>query len=589
MNHFVWRRAWRFLFATSLVVSGCSRLAVPSASVPSEGAGNPKPPRAATVTTQSDNGKGMVIEVGPADAETLNPILMADNVSANVADLMYLKLVGVDPQTGAPVPEIAESWTFSADGRKVTFHLRDGMEWSDGKPLTARDVQFTLDAIASDLVNSPAKGNVERIAKVRVVDDLNLDLYLTDIDCTVVPGLTQFGILPAHLFAADFSDIMESPENDAPSVVSGPFKFVEWQRDDHITLLRNPTYYKGAPKVDGWIYRILPDAPGVLNALDTGDADIGSAQPEQISDLGSRIRGGAPLRIATFESTSLAWLGMNMADPQNPQPGWTDLDGNGAFDEGEPDLTQTPHPVLGDIAVRRAIAQAIDYEGIIGSVVYGQGRLAVSNVVPAFGWAYNDALVQVRYDPTAAAALLAQAGWRDSDGDGKLERQGRPLKLRLLTNAGNTVRTSIATILSDNMERLGFQIEMEILEFGAVIDKLLGQDFDLVVFGTDSPPDPDDSSSWRFRDDFPGEGGNFVSYQSPAVERLFSASRSATGCDRATRGELFKQIQRQLFEDLPYVFLYIPLDNRVWSTRLHGLDPGPWSMYHNIETWTVDR
>lgn len=530
---------------------------------------------------------GFIIESSFADASQLNPILSADSASSDVNSKLYLGLVTLHEETGEIIGQIAESWEVSEDGLTYTFHLRDDIVWSDGEPLTAEDVKFTYDAIASDLVETPRKSNVELVDSMEVVDDYTLEVNFTEIDCTALQNFT-LGVLPAHAFADDFSDIMDSPENSAPSVTSGPFVFSEHEADSFVTLLANPDYYEGAPNVEGWTYRIFADQSAELEALLAGETDVTTVSPQFVSVVEGAIAEGDPLQMKKFFDDGYTYIGFNMANPDNPQPGWEDLDEDGEYDPDEPPLEQEPHPVFSDRAVRLAISHAIDYTNIINRVVFGEGTQAVSNVLPAVEWAYDESLQPYEFDTEMAAQILTDAGWEDTNGDGIREKDGQQLRFTLMTNAGNEVRENIAQIVKDTLEseELGFAVDLEIIEFGTVVENLLGQTFDAVIIGwTGLGSDPEDSSFWAYRNDSPGGGFNFVSYYNEEVEEKLNEARSLPGCGVEERGQLYRDIQTQILDDAPYTFLYVPLTNVVWNTRLEGIDPQPWSTYYNVEGW----
>ncbi|MDQ3248476.1 MAG: ABC transporter substrate-binding protein, partial [Chloroflexota bacterium] len=217
---------------------------------------------------------GVWTRVSSTDASNLNPITQADAASADISGMLSPGLIGVDPVSGQFVPagSMSESWEVSADGLTWTFHLRDGVLWSDGDPIDAADFKYTYDAIASDLVETPRKANVESIESIEVVDPLTVVVTFKQVKCD---GLTDVGLgwLPSHLFAADFSDIMQNEFNEAPSVSAGPFVFQSWTRDDNTILVRNDQYWEGAPPMDGMIFKVVPDPGARLAQLQSGEVD----------------------------------------------------------------------------------------------------------------------------------------------------------------------------------------------------------------------------------------------------------------------------------------------------------------------------
>jgi peptide/nickel transport system substrate-binding protein len=529
---------------------------------------------------------GFIVESSIADAQILNPILSSDSPSSDVHTKLFLGLLTLDEFTGEIIGEIAESWTTSEDGLTYTFKLRGDIFWTDGTPVTAKDIKFTYDAIASELVDTPRKSNIELVEEFRVVDDYTLEIEFHTLDCTALQNLT-LGILPSHMYAEDFSDIMESPLNQEPTVTNGPFKFQEWIKDDHVTLVQNDDFYLGASNLDGWIMRIVADSSAGLAAFLAGEVDITGVSPQFVSVIEGEIAKGSPFVMKKFFNDGYQYVGFNMANPENPEMGWVDADESGEFEEGEaPNLEQEPHPILGDVRVRQAISYSLDYTNMINKVAFGQGAPIVANVLPAIEWAYNDDLEPYVLDTEMAEVLLDEAGWAREGEGGVRMKDGQPLALSILTNAGAETRENIAAIMKDNLDALGFDITLDILEWGTVVGKLLGQQYDMVIIGwIGMGSDPEDSVFWAYRYDDPGGGFNFVSYYNEEVEELLFEAKSLPGCSTEARSEKYRRIQELIHEDAPYAFLINSLGNVIWNTRLRGVEPGPWSTYYNVHTW----
>lgn len=530
---------------------------------------------------------GFLVESVYGDATTLNPLLAQDNPSFRVISKIYLSLLNVDPFRGEIIGEIAKSWDISDDTLEYTFHLRDDIKWTDGVPLTAKDVKFTFDAIASEKVGSSRAYAVQLVKEVQVIDDYTIKFIFREVDCPALGNLGQ-SILPAHKFAADFSDMAKSPENAAPSVASGPFMFKEWVRDDHVTLVANPNYYKGAPNVEGWTMRVYVDSAAALEAVLAGEIDVASVEPQFVSTVEKAIAGGKPLKITKSLSDGYQYITFNLADPAKPQRGYVDENANGAFDEGESPLINDPHPVLGDLAVRKAIAHAIDYPNLIDKVLFGQGVQAVADVLPAIKWAYNDELKPYTFDPKLAASLLDAAGWVAQTEGGVRAKDGVPLRFSLATDTGSDVNENILLIVKDSLEKIGFEVNLEFLEWGALVDILDNQTYDAAKIGwVGLGSDPDNSWYWTYRNDEPGFGFNSGSYYNATQEANIWAGRSVPGCAPADRAPFYKENQQIVYDELPYIFLYVPLVNTITHTRVHGVAPGPWSTYYNVEEWYI--
>ncbi len=509
-----------------------------------------------------------------ADASILNPILWSDSASSGIGGFFFPSLIAVDPQSGAYVTDgsMSESWEASEDGLTWTFKLRDGVTWSDGDPVDANDFKYTYDAIASDLVETPRKSLIEKIESIEVVDPLTLKVTFKEVKCDGFGDL-GLGWLPSHLYAADFSDIMSSPLNEAPTVSAGPFTFQSWTRDDNVIMVRNESYWEGAPYMDGMITRVVPDSGARLAQLLSGEIDITGLEPAQLTS----VEGNPDITVFSANDDGYDYIGLNLANPANPQPG---KDENGEL------IPQDPHPILSDINVRKAIAHALDYKTIIDSVYLGRGYQIASNVLPAIEWAHDPSIQPYAYDQELAKQLLEEAGWVDSNGDGVREKDGVELKLTLVTNAGNKVREDLGALVQDQLNQIGFNIDFQAIDFGTLVEQLLGQTYDMVIIGwTGLGSDPNDDAFWRSDFDTPGSGFNFVSYQNPKIDELLAAGVSVPGCDPAERAPYYKEIQQIIHDDVPYVFISGGVGDTGYNNRWAGIDPGPWSFYWNVHQW----
>jgi peptide/nickel transport system substrate-binding protein len=359
---------------------------------------------------------------------------------------------------------------------------------------------------------------------------------------------------------------------------------VEWVKDDHITLVSNPDYWRGAPHLDGFVYKVVPNATVGVQQLKTGEVDIyDGIEPKYLVEMELEPQ----LNIYKYFDDGYTYIAFQMGDPDNPQPRINE-DGSANEDHGI-------HPILGDLRVRRAITHAVDRNIIISKVIFGQGAPTNANVLPAITWAYNDELQPREFDMEKAAALLEEAGWTDQDGDGVREchgcmyaAEGTPLKLKLITNSGNETRESIGLIVQDQLGQLGFVIEFEAMEWNAFVSTLVGQNFDMCIVGwTDVGSDPDDEGLFGSANDQPGGGFNFVSYNNPEVDELLKQAKTIPGCKVEDRGPLYRDIQAKIYEDQPYTFLYVPRSILVYNKRIAGMELGAWDFRYSIYNWYI--
>jgi len=525
-----------------------------------------------TATPTSPPQGGVFVQALGSNPTILNPILAADPPSFSVISLVFPRLVGQDPFSGAAAPaEMAEGWEISGDGLVWTFHLRQGVTWTDGEPVDGADFKYTYDAIASDAVNSPRKSYLTGVESIETPDPYTVIITFNQVTCDAL--LKNFWVpwLPSHLYAQDFSDISEYDE--APPVSAGAFIFEDWVPGDHVSLVRNPDYWKGAPFMDGVIFKVVPDPGARLAQLQAGEVDLITAQLDQLTS----ITLDPSLRLYTSELDGYDFIALNLANPDNPQP---------AFGETGELVTQEPHPVLGDVNLRRAIAYSLDYDAILSTVYRGQGYRLASNVLPAVAWAYDSSIEPYPYDPQMATQLLEDAGWTDSNRDGIREKDGHRLALTLTADAGNSLFQDLAVLIQEHLGRVGFDITVETLEYGTLVGTLLNQTYDMVIMKLEGlGADPNDSVLWSRSYDIPGAGFNFTSYQNPDLEQLLQSALSVPGCTTTGRAPLYHRVQQIIHDDVPVIFISGSIGNAGYTSRWRGIAPGPWSLVHNIHEW----
>ncbi len=546
----------------------------PAEAVPA--AESPVPTPAAAPLVDAPAPGGELREVVAADATGFNPILTTDPTGSRVIDLIYPRLVGQDPTQGFPVPtELAARWAVSPDGLTYTFTLRAGVQWSDGAPVTAADVKFTYDALASERVQSPYRDRAAAIARVETPDDQTVVVTLHSPTCSALLNLRR-PLLPSHRFAPDFSDLQSNPLNTAPTVSAGPFAFVDHVPGDQIVLARNEGYWKGAPRLDRWILQVMPDTAARRQAVETGAADLAAFDPLEIVQNG--LPASPQVSIYDHPADGYTLLAINLADPADPQPG---RDAAGAV------IPQPPHPILGDAAVRQALAEAIDRRALLDEVWRGQGYLVDSYVLPTVGWAAADLPAPV-YDPARAAQRLEEAGWTDADGDGVRASGETRLHLTLHTNEDNALRVQLANRIADSLRGVGFEIDLAVAPFEEVAAALIDQRFDLAVIGWENVgADPALSPFWHSRQDQPGAGFNFTSFQDAEVDGWLDAADQAPQCGLDARGALYRQVQERIAQTRPYIFLVGHQAAWVYANRWQGIAPGPWGLTYNVESWAL--
>jgi peptide/nickel transport system substrate-binding protein len=570
----LWWTTLRVLCAAVLLIVGCQPAPVVPAATSAPAATNAPAPGATQVgqsaaqavpTTQASNaaapqptakaGGQLVYAVVGSDVRILNPILQSDTVSGAITERLFEPLVYEDPKTGAPVPSLADSWTISPDGLVYTFKIHPGVKFHDGQPMTADDAKFTLDILKTDKVKTTRTANVEKIQSTEVVDPLTLRVTLSEVFCPFLNSLTPLGILPKHLLE-NTTNLNEDPFNLKP-IGTGPFTFVEWVKDDHVTLQANDNYWNGRPKIDRFVFKPLKDRGALLAQLKTGDVDIATIEPLEVKEMSAEPN----LQIVTYYAAGITYLGYN-----------------------------TRLPGLDDVQVRQALNYALDRQVIIDQVLLGEGRPMASDV-PQDSWAYDPNVMQYDFNPDKARQLLDSAGWVPG-ADGVRAKNGQLLKFTLWTNSGDKVREAIVTIAQQQFNDVGVSVDLQFEDFASLINQINKVDFGMFVSGFVFGADPDNYDLWhssRKPDPTTGkEGFNRVGFSTPELDQLMEQGRTLPGCDQARRKDIYAQDQAIVANGAPWNFLHQAQTPIAVNKRVVGVQPSTWRRFlYNVQDWTL--
>jgi len=542
---------------------------------------------------------GIILEgnIG-GDVATLNPILSSDTASSRIIGLTNVGFLGVDVQNAVIAPNqpgaLVSDWTVSEDGLIYTFTLRQDLAWSDGTPITSADIAYSWEAIklgAEGLVDVPASYVIDPteatgILDVTFPDDYTVVVTFATAECTALGYAASLVPVPAHLLPEDVSTLGDAEFNLNPTVGSGAFLFSELRPGEQVAVIANPDYVdaiNGTVVPEGYIYKSVGDQTVQVEQFLAGELNMIDNPPvNRRADIRA-----TDAQYYNYPGNAWDYLAFNLADPNNPQ---------NAFDEAGNLIDQGNHPIFGDIRVRQAIALGVDVESIISAAVFNEGQRMTSFLIPA-SWAYDDALAPIPFDTTAAAALLAEAGWVDADGNGVLEatadalyaEEGTEFTFTLFTNQGNTRRNAIATLIQDQLSQLGIRVDYQTIDFNTLLDIIDSQTFDSVILGWRNgyPDDPDATQLFTPASDVIGSGSNFTSFNNAEFTDLNAQAKSLIGCAVEERAPLYQQMQAIMQEELPYLWLFAQDGVYTASANVSGFDPLPSQMLWNIDAWSV--
>jgi peptide/nickel transport system substrate-binding protein len=574
------RLFWGSLAAAFLIIamlSGCSFVAErpvqqptpdaetlqPTALEPSPTPGVAGPPTA----TPLPQGGNLTLRLA-ADVAELRPWQPRSRGEEQVTAMLYNGLMRLDNEL-RPVPDLAESWETTPDGRTLTFTLRSDLTWHDGVPLEAEDVLFTLEQLRSlPLTSTALLADLRYIGAATAPTSSTVVITLTSRFAPVLAALAV-PVLPRHLLedrAIDELNFWEVP------VGSGPFMLAERQPGQSYVLERNERFHRGAPVIERVAFVVAPDDEVAIEAL----ADERLLLTELAWGTQSAVAQASPETIfGAYPENGYYFLGFNLR-------------------EGRP---------FADPRVREALALAVDMPRLVESVTKGQGILVGSSALPG-SWADLTPPPAGGTDLDAARELLDDAGWTLPQGATLRQRRGDPLTVSLYVRGDDERRVLAARQIAASAAAIGMQIEVEPADFGSVLLSRYAPpfDFDLLLGswsnGAGDPDyadvafyDPDDFALFHSSQLNQGETDerstrNFVGYSDPGYDNQAQAARQLYNLDE--RVAAISQAQARIAADQPYLFLWVDRIPVAISPRLTTLD-GPIDLESPLYYWNIER
>ena len=407
----------------------------------------------------------------------------------------------------------------------MTWHLHEGVLWSDGVEFTAEDVKFTLDFVH----NTPQVYNQSEYNKIidaKIIDDYTIVMTWDDL-YTFYSGIFE-AMLPKHILGhLSWEAISQyEPFNRGPEFIgTGPFMFAEWKSGEYIRLVRNPNYWRGPeyPLIDEMVWQFIPDQTARFNAMQSGDYHIGQIQATQVASFKT-----PGFHVEMIPSNVFYYFGFNIEEPG-----------------GRPEL-------FGDVRVRQALYHAIDRKAIVDQLLEGTVQVANSPIPPTSAY-HNPDIKSYDYNPQRARELLAEAGWRDTNGDGVLDKDGVKFSFEWMTRGGTADRIAIAQVAQAQLKQVGIESRMVELEAAAWSQRWRSFQWEAQVGGWFMSSDVSLTNYYHTRD---GQNGsnNFTGFGFPELDRLMIESDKVL--DFETRKPMLDRAQQILADQAPVLFLY---------------------------------
>ncbi len=520
-----------------------------------------------------------------ADPEKLNPIVSNDASASEIDSYIYEALLGQDKVTYELIPSLAGMPEVSTDNLSYTFNLNKEAKFSDGKQITAADVIFTLKFIKNPFVDdAPQRNYYDMIEKVEMVDnDPNkIRFILSKPNWRGIYTLAAFQVLPKHVLdpgnvtdkfsweefkdmkvaaknpeMQKFADFLNSSEvsREAKYLVgSGPYMFEKWVTGQSITIVRNANYWGKALTAnypEKIIFKTIQDNSTALVAAKNKEVDVMSIVP---SDFYKNLENPDQFNLVKAKPI----------EPSYSYLAWNQL-----------------NPLFQDKKVRLALSYLVDRKTIVDKVLFGDAIPIQSHIFYLDKKLLNTDLPEIQFDPEKAKKLLEEAGWKDTDGDGVLDKmidgKKKDFKFTFLIPQ-SAVRKQILLVIVDVLKKVGIQAEVQEIEWAVYLDNTKKHDFEATYSAWTSPTTPPDPYQIFHSSQSEGEGSNYISFKNKTSDSLIEAYRNEM--DESKRIIMIKQWQQLIYDEQPYTFLWSSraryiYDKRFKNTRWYNIQPSP--------------
>lgn len=512
---------------------------------------------------------GEYVEASVSSPRLINPVLASGNdADLDLSALVFSGLVKTDA-TGAIVPDLAESFEVSADGKTYVFRLREGVVWHDGAPFTASDVLFTINTVKDPTWKSPLASRFRNVA-VTAQDDRTVTLTLEQPFAPFL-SLLMVGIIPEHLWQDVKPENAARAELNTKPVGTGPFKFKSFSKDKKgairsYTLDRNDKYHSGRPRLERITFKFYSDFASALEAMTDRKADGVSFLPREERQEAESLRW-----IRTYSLRLPQYTAVFFNPKKNEQ------------------LTR---------GVRQALSLAIDRDAVLAEGVGGAGGQVYGPVLPGF-IGFHPEVKKYRYAPAEAGAILDKEGWRAGGlagwrarevKDDKRTAPGTELLALKLVTADTPEYAAVAAVLKKNWEAVGAKVTVEAVSASKIQnDSIRTREYDALLYGEIIGPDPDPYPFWH-SSQTESSGLNLAMFNHRRADELLEKARLSVAPEE--RAAFYREFQDILAEESPASFLYSPTYAYAVSRRVQGMSAAtvfaPSDRFTGVTEWYVE-
>jgi peptide/nickel transport system substrate-binding protein len=469
---------------------------------------------------------------------SLNPVLVIDRYGTYVHRFLFTPLIDLSADL-KPVPGLAEKWEIAPNNREYTFHLNRNATFSDKTPVRASDVLFTLRKILdpqSDALSMLAYFDQLDLAASRAVDDHTVLVVFREPLATQLIAFTNLFVLPEHVYGkGDFT----KAHNDT-AVGSGPYTLLRHVPGNEIVVQRREDYWARKPYIQTVSFKVIGADVTAWNALRLGQIDATSLPTETWLRERADTRSAKTLQFVSFYGLAYNCIMWNTRKPQ-----------------------------FADKRMRHALAMSLNREAIISGLYRGTARIMNGHFVPELA-GYNPEVKPIQYDLEGARKILTSLGWLDTNADGVVDKDGKPLAFELMITGGGPA-TALAQLFQADLQKIGVKLNVSVVDFAAVQQRMMNGNYDSTYMSWDLDPDPDPYPMFH-SSQMPPRGMNYSFYSNPEVDRLIEAGRREF--DAGKRAELYRQLHAALSDDPPFAWTVQPAEKWVLARRVRNAKVG---------------
>jgi peptide/nickel transport system substrate-binding protein len=497
---------------------------------------------------------GVLIVLADREPDQLNPLTFSSTPAYHAVHLMFRALAHRDSTLSGYAPDLARSWRLDADST-VILELRRDVRWHDGTPVTAQDVVFTIERQRDVSTASPRQGDVAAVTSVTARDSFTVAVKLNRTGLYTVNALLEVVPVPSHLLKdVKPADMLNAPFNRSP-VGNGFYKFGSWKPGQNITLEVDATKPDGRAAIERIVMRFVPDITSAMTELLTGQGDLviklPPTQKQRVDEAANVEAYGGP-RVRP------AWIAWN-----------------------------TRRAPLDDVRVRRALLMAVDRDALVKGIFRDAGEAAYSPIPSALR-EHSAGVRPVPYDPAGATRLLNEAGWRDTNGDGLVDRAGRPLRIEVDFISSDQARKDMLVAMQSMLRRVGVDMAPRAYESTAWVQRLRDGTFAGSFWGWGWGPGvvgPNAEMIFHSRS-IPPKGPNFAAIRNPRIDQLIDEVLVLTDTTRAR--SVWTELEQLMIDDVVYAPIYMDpelfgVNSRFKNVKFRGIE---W--VEDVPYWYVD-